>query len=345
MTFALVDHNSANWILGTTTTGTMNTGGANLMVAVGGGDSHTISDSNGNTWVDIFGPNADGFATYVMQYVSNPTVGASHTVSITSGGRISVCVSAWSGATSVSPLDSISVTGTGAAVSSLGAGNTTPSQANSLGIMAAGDIFQAGSPLTTNIGTITDIADPTIGDFANGAMGYEIQTAATARNYTWQWSGTTGVHIVVFEAFFKASASSSSGGTTTVFSISSGTYSVSGKTSTFRVGFSNASGSYSLSGRAQTYKLLLNPTSGSYSISGKPVTLDVKLNTTSGHYAVSGKTETYRQGIGASSGSYSISGKPASFIPAPNAPVGTFMSGLFSSLAHFGHQGADTNAS
>lgn len=203
MPFSLVANSSGFSTSGTATTGAMNTAGANLMVAIGGGDGDTISDSNGNTWTDIVAPVADGFTLFAFKYVLNPTVGAGHTVSVASG-RVSLCVSAWSGAASSSVLDT-TISGASVATGSYGPGSITPSQANSLGIAAAGDIFQAGAPLTINFGTISNTAD-TVGNFANSSMAYEIQTAATARNYTWSWTGATGVHISAAAAFFKPSA-------------------------------------------------------------------------------------------------------------------------------------------
>lgn len=208
MAFSLIAH-AAGFGNPAAVTSAVNTTGANLIVVTGGGDGTTLVDSFGNTYTDIFGGVIDGFATGVMRYCLNPTVGAVHTCTMSSG-RESLCMTAWSGAAAASVLDVNTSTATTSATGSFATGNLTPSVPGCLFIAGAVDILSAGAPLTINFGTIANVAD-TVGNFANSAMAYEVQTTATARNFTWAWSGASGVRLSVMAAAFKPGAGSSRG--------------------------------------------------------------------------------------------------------------------------------------
>ena len=188
-----------------TTTGVDSTG-ADLITVVGSVYSAldpAITDSKGNSYT---GHNVyrQVFSTTQIFHCSNPTVGASHTVTNT-GGYPSVGVSFWSGS-HATPFDQQN--GGTAASSPVSAGSVTPSEDNELLITGYSDGTVAGSCNSiptgfTSLGTLDATAN------ANGVgHAYEIQTTATARTPSWGFTSASELSAAV--ATFKAAAAAAS---------------------------------------------------------------------------------------------------------------------------------------
>lgn len=186
---ALVSHCKYDSVglIGGGTTGSMNSTGATLLVAVqstyffGG---NTITDSKSNTWIaatvhgNVGGNDGD---TCQIWYSTSPIVGSGHTFTTCGSGYPALAVAAFSGV-SASPFDNENGN-FGDNISSLTTGSITPSVNNCLVIAGMGIRDTPTSPFTINGGfTVTDSAE-------NGAgLAYLIQTSAAAANPTWSWT-------------------------------------------------------------------------------------------------------------------------------------------------------------
>lgn len=196
---ALVSHTiQGTGAHGGTTTAIDTTGATLLVVGVSSWANRpepVLTDSKGNVWV----PSVTGFdASFTrLYYCANPVVGTGHTFTLAGVECFaSICVSAWSGAKLVLPLDQTAGSVGGGSHT---AGPVTPSEAGELVYTIAGANNSGGNPGTINsplavLGTFTGGAVPSV--FALGHA-YEIQTTATARSAT--WSGGVNVILATFK--------------------------------------------------------------------------------------------------------------------------------------------------
>lgn len=189
------------------TSSSLNTTGASLIALVvsssTGGD-YTVSDSKSNTWSPLTAQNEGVQVGCRMYYAVNPTVGASHTFTVTknSGANLwpSVAVIALSGAHTTAPFDAEN----GAVVSlsgSLATGSVSPSENNE--IVISGMAFSTNTSATVDSPMTMLHVAPSTANWGTG-LAYEIQTAATARNTTFNAGGTSRIAAVT--ACFKAAA-------------------------------------------------------------------------------------------------------------------------------------------
>jgi hypothetical protein len=211
MAFSLIAHVAAGSTNGgaSVTTAGINTTGANLLVlalSYDASSSPTVTDSNSNTWTPLttFGGSGESKAT--LYYCFNPTVGAGHTFGTTSlaSSFPSVCVQAWSGATS-SPFDVQNGTQNSSSTSIL-IGSVTPSVANSM-LATMVSLDGSFSSLAVDSGfTISDQVAFNGGQSYACGMAYLVETSIVAENPTWSWAN--GVPNSGSIASFKPAAAS-----------------------------------------------------------------------------------------------------------------------------------------
>lgn len=190
----------------TVTTGTINTGGANLIVIavtdyVGLSSSPTPTCSQGNTYLGLTGQQASGFTHIRLWYAFNPTTNAAHTFTSPTTGQIrhpTILVAAFSGAQS-SPVDQQSGNTGSTPIST---GSITPSQNDELIISAVGFNATGGATVNESMTETNDIEYASGVNLA-GVMAYKIQTTATAINPTWTLASSESAAVV---ASFKAAA-------------------------------------------------------------------------------------------------------------------------------------------
>jgi hypothetical protein len=202
MTFALVSDVTfqASGGSGGTTAGIDTTGASLLVCAIFANNGGTItpSDSNGNTWT-LVTSNSDFFKVYRVQ---NPTVGAGHTFTITGNHSPAAIFAAFSGA-HTSSVDDLSSDNDGIFSSSLQPGSITPSGNNFLVVTACATLDQTNTPAVTApfSSNVIDAFPASSGNYIGGALAYEIQTTATARNPTWSNlnGNSLGASIASFE--------------------------------------------------------------------------------------------------------------------------------------------------
>lgn len=167
----------------TATTPAIDTTGANFLIASvnmfsGSGGPPTVTDSFGNTWVNIPWVNSQQNGKPAFYYAFNATVGAGHTFTVT-GADGAICVMAFSGVQSSSdPLESANDT---AAISGQATYQATaaitPASAGDLVVTAIGNIF-ATNPLTIFLSVdqnnLTGGWTPTNSNDSAGAIAFSI---------------------------------------------------------------------------------------------------------------------------------------------------------------------------
>jgi hypothetical protein len=212
MSIALVAHAGAGSSdSNNVTTSSVNTTGANLLVAVvcSYSGSPTLSDSKGNTWtgLTVYNPSNDTSLKLQLYYCASATVGSGHTFTLSSSGKSpSICVAAFSGA-DAAPLDQqAGFTGSNAS-STVQPGSVTPSTDNQLLVTGISGYSSAVSSIDSSF-TITDTVAYTGTDIV-GALAYKIQTAKGAENPTWTVVGSNVQTAAI--ATFKASAGGGGG--------------------------------------------------------------------------------------------------------------------------------------
>lgn len=191
------------------TTGSLDTSGMSLLVAVVGSYSDvaapTLSDSKANTWTaKTASINVDA-GRVVIHYAYNPTVGTGHTFTLTGTGvYAALAVCAFSGVLVTDPFDVENGAITGAATS-LATGSITPSQNDALLIAGLNQTDDVAAGLSINLSYTIVEAQAAVGGVNYGtALAYLIQTTAGASNPTWSW--TTSAAASARIAAFKAAA-------------------------------------------------------------------------------------------------------------------------------------------
>lgn len=189
------------------TSGAINTTGANLLVACISylqGATITLSDSLANTWSLIVVKSATNSISHAIYYVnsSTPNVGAAQTFTLTGSSVFSAGkVMSFSGAGGLDQSSGFTTAGGPPAQP----GSITPAAANSLFVTGAGT-DGAGSTFTVDSGfTITGQTAFTGGTNFGNAGAYLIQGAATALNPTWSWTGANTEYAVAMAVFKPAS--------------------------------------------------------------------------------------------------------------------------------------------
>jgi hypothetical protein len=297
------------------TSSAINTTGSNLIVLVQNTLSPgAVSDSNSNTWTKVTSLNGNR-ATCSIYYCSSPTVGSGHTFS-SIGNFGSFQVFAFSGAVSSSPLDVFTTGSFGSGVTAETLGPLTTTGTN-------GDIVVAGwvlddpsvSSVTVSSGW-TDLFFPEVAGSAFGGVGaYIFQGTAGSISCTMTRNSTTSLGDAGVIVGFKAAAG---GGTNNNLSVSGGTYSLTGSSTTLSTNLPVTGGSYSLTGTATTLKTGLPVSGSSYSLTGTATVLNTSLPLAGGSYGLTGTATTLTHNtsgafsLSLGSGSYGLSGSSVS---------------------------------
>lgn len=188
MAFALVANVASGTDSDGTTTSTIDTTGATLLVAHGSyvqGGSVTMADSKGNTWNARTERNAAASFAGRMFYATTGLVGTGHTFSLTGVGTFpSVYVEAFSGTSPSFDQES----GAGGAGAPVQPGSLTPPQNDSLFVCGLADAGGATDTINSSFIT-TNGLDVSGGNFFGGALAYLIQGTAAAVNPTWSTGG------------------------------------------------------------------------------------------------------------------------------------------------------------
>ena len=208
MAVAFIVGETGNGANGGTSTPAVDTTGANFLVMVcsvnrAGGTMTGPTDSKSNTWTSLTLQSNTNPSCQIF-YVTNPTVGASHTFSIGgTGTQSSFCVAAFSGVHASAPFDQESGTGGGGMSDSIQPGSITPSENGCLMIFGAAN-GRTETPTSTGY---TVINQPLVISTSFGsALAYQIQTTATATNPTMNYGvGSWGGGNIAL-ASFKPSA-------------------------------------------------------------------------------------------------------------------------------------------
>ncbi len=206
MAITLVTHGGAS--LGTNggTSGSIDTSGADLLVvvenyySVGGPGVVTDSKGNGANWTKL--TQQDGLEIgCVIWYVKNPSVGSGHTFTVTGTSSFSAIeFASFAGCDVSSPFDQQNGIATDAALTTIQIGSVTPSTNGQLLIMGV-SLSQSTPSCSIDIGTMLDETSGL--STYTGAMAYQIQTTATARNPTWTHVSSRASAVI---ATFKAVA-------------------------------------------------------------------------------------------------------------------------------------------
>lgn len=185
-----------------TTTGAINTTGADLIVACTASQFSTLtfSDSASNTWNKIQNSSGSGPPVDTMWWVQSPTTSASQTFTATSGSFTGLGVLAFSGSVA-SPLDQSLATATTSTGTSLGMGSITPTVNNEM-LFACLSIGTGAGATSINNGTLKNFTDFASGTSYGVAQAYYNQTTAAAVNQTFTWTtGAAGAFQGVVASF------------------------------------------------------------------------------------------------------------------------------------------------
>ena len=207
MAYTLVQHTAAksNSGNGFTSSSVDTTGGdfIALVLAEVSGGATTISDSKSNTWTQ---KTAQSFVGQVsIWYAFNATTGTGHTFTTTGTNTFpSICVAVFSGGKLTQPFD-VENGNTAAAATSIQTNSVTPSENNEF--IIAGYSCNDDRNSTIAIDSPFTLEDHIGADSfgsSMSALGYSIQTTATARNPTFSWTSSEYCQAAI--ATFKAAA-------------------------------------------------------------------------------------------------------------------------------------------
>ena len=209
MSIALLTHVSAQPGLNGGTTGAIDTSGANFLVVIISDYSAaalgTLSDSKSNTWTALTTYQDGGVNSRTKIYYSiNPTVGSAHTFTYTGSALYpTIMAASFSGVDTTAPFDVENGEASSVPATSSQPGSVTPSQNNELLVFGV-CLGASTTNYSDDIGTPIENMNWNGGVANGGAMDYQIQTTATARNPTWSWT-TSSPHANSI-ATFKAAA-------------------------------------------------------------------------------------------------------------------------------------------
>jgi len=168
----------------------------------------TVSDSKGNTYTQLTVKTGATEIRTRLFYKANPTVGSSHTFTLTGTASYSALfAAAFSGVITTSPFDVQNGSTGGSGITTLATGSITPNQANSLIIAGIGvGNTPAGAYSINSSMTITDQTGYAAGNNEGGGIAWIQQGAAAAFNPTWTFPSTTN-DVAATIAAFKPAAS------------------------------------------------------------------------------------------------------------------------------------------
>lgn len=206
---------------GTFTTTGVDTTGATLLVCMAtkytgsGGTNDTnpaLTDSKSNTWIALTSATSSVSADRILGwYCKNPTVGASHTFTLTQGSPgnpyAAFVMGSFSGTDTTTALDKQAQTNDTASSTSQSPTSFTPNVNNTVVIQMLGsdgcDALNNAS--INNSFTIAGQQGFLAGSYVTSMMAYKIQTTATAETPTWTLDIASGVGMIT-ASFLAGSA-------------------------------------------------------------------------------------------------------------------------------------------
>lgn len=183
---------------GVGTTGSIDTTGANFLVAVVCGGAVTgVSDSKGNTWTERMMVVGSFSSELSIWYADDATVGSGHTFTV-AGTTASICAAAFAGVdTAADPFDQEN----GAAeANDPNTGSVTPSEDGALIIASAGGRFSDDPPSIDSGFTVLETVPLSAGVNFASCLAYLIQGSAAAVNPQWNTNALTTATIATFKA-------------------------------------------------------------------------------------------------------------------------------------------------
>lgn len=170
---------------GGTSSGVDTTGADSLWIVLGYATTNTpaVSDSKGNTW-SLQGPQDSGFGHRIaLYYAESAIVGSGHTFTATvTGGNVGIAIIAFSGGKASGMADQ-HADSFAVFASMVQAGSITPSENDCL--IIAGFASPGGSYSAVNESYTVPANVAQSGSNFGVAVGYKLQTTATATNPTW----------------------------------------------------------------------------------------------------------------------------------------------------------------
>lgn len=202
-TFEMSSLTNGNTIAVTTLTA-LNTTGASLIVIAAVsfeiGGAVAFSDSKGNTYTGLTSQtDGSGVTRCRLAYCVNPTVGSSHTFTISTVGTCypSIFVKVFNAGGAFDQQNGSS----GVSRITQTPGSVTPGFNNEV-VITAVSLDNNSSALAVNSSFVNTLVSPGTASFAfSGGMAHKIQTTAAAVNPTWSW--TTSQAVAATIATFK----------------------------------------------------------------------------------------------------------------------------------------------
>ena len=194
---------AAGGINGATTSGVDTTGATILLLAVATDNGvpalSTVSDSKSNTWTALTARSTTNCRTR-LYYVLNPSVGASHTVTVNEvGGAVSLAFHAFGGVTFTYEQEAAG--GNASGVVTISPGSQTPGSNGALVVSNFANASGVLSGLACGSGlTVYQHSPYTGGSNYGSALSALEQTTAAAINPAWTW--TNNVDAVASGAVF-----------------------------------------------------------------------------------------------------------------------------------------------
>lgn len=189
------------------TTDAIDTTGANFLVAAvaSTGSAFTVTDSKGNTWVELTPVASTQVTDVQLVYALNATCGASHTFTVDcdTDQDAAIWVGAFSGVAAASAFDDES--GTDGTTGPISPGSITPAEDNELFIVGLGANTAGGTTFAIDDG-FTIMAQEPEGNDWGGLLAYKIQTSAAAENPEISVTAGSTTGLACAMAAFKAAA-------------------------------------------------------------------------------------------------------------------------------------------
>ena len=205
MTFTLIAHQATKSTdsNGFTTASLDTTGGNFVAIVLAESGTSTISDNKSNTYTQLTKQtNVGGVSIW---YVTAATCGTGHTFTVTGTSTFpSICVAVFSGGKTTGVFD-VQNGATAAAATNIQCGSVTPSEDNELIIAgySCNDDRNSTIAIDSPFTLLDHIGSDVFGSNMS-ALGYSIQTTATARNPNFTWTSSEFCQAV--DATFRTAA-------------------------------------------------------------------------------------------------------------------------------------------
>jgi hypothetical protein len=215
MSLAFGVHTLSSALAATVTTGSLTTAstGSGLVLLVdwdSGGTFTSVSDSKGNTWVQVGTQQADSTNTVLTRryYCANAVGGSSHTFTLTTSGA-SLCSIAVIEVTTTNgigiTLDQQIATQDGATPFASGSITTTVNNEILISLFTSQGSSGTYTPTAGNSFTLAD-AETNGSDFFPMVSGYRLVSSIGSYNASWTTTNAPSTSVVTTDSFYEVSA-------------------------------------------------------------------------------------------------------------------------------------------